>query len=77
MKAFDTIKIGNTDDKIEARLNNLASLVNTNEQTNQIEHENLKDKMTETQSAFNTLRTQVETSTTNFLYMNKRIRKYY
>lgn len=66
MKAFDTIKIGNTDDKTEARLNNLASLVNTNEQTNQIEHEQLKDKMTETQSAFNTLRTQVETSTTNF-----------
>lgn len=66
MKAFNTIKIGNTDDKIEARLNSLASIVNTNEQTNQIEHENLKDKMTETQSAFNTLRTQVETSTTNF-----------
>lgn len=66
MKAFETIKIGNNDDKTEARLNSLASLVNTNEQKNQIEHEQLKDKMTETQSAFNTLRTQIETSTNNF-----------
>ena len=66
MKAFETIKIGNNDDKTEARLNSLASLVNTNEQKNHIEHEQLKDKMTETQSAFNTLRTQVETSTEDF-----------
>lgn len=66
MKAFNTIKIGNNDDKTEERLNSLASLVSTNEQKNQIEHDGLKDKMTETQTAFNTLRTQVETSNEDF-----------
>lgn len=67
MKAFETINASNASDKtLEARVNNLASIVATNQQNNTIEHEQLSDKMTETVTSFNTLKNQVEDINNSF-----------